>query len=157
MSAMALLGTTVTTNTGRTVLVEDTYPKGRVCGKTTDGEFVVLSLDFVEQDMPEENRRWLNLPPIAPEVLKAPDKVQPTEVFVQEVICGGPEAAGGGCGAPLGVSQVYQPVADDTSFKLTDFSEHNDSEVAAHLISARDGGYLRLRLVLRECCECRIH
>lgn len=157
MNAIALLGTTVTTNIGRTVLVEDTYPKGRVCGKTTDGEFVVLSLDFVEQDLSEENRRWLSLPPIAPEVLKTPEKAEPSQVFVQEVICGGPKAAGGGCGAPLGVSQVYQPVAEDTSFKHTNFSEHNDNEVAAHLIAARDGGYLRLQLIFRECRECRIH
>lgn len=161
MNAISLLGTTVVTNKGRSVLLEDTYPKGRVCGKTTDGEFVVLSLDFVEQDMTQQNLLWsgkaaefslLNSLPESPAV-----ELDTNIVFVQEVICGGPNAAGGGCGAPLGVSRCYTPLPGDKPFNLTDFSEHNDDEVPGHLLEARNKGYLRLRLVFRQCGQCRVH
>lgn len=160
MNAISLLGTTVVTNKGRSILLEDTYPKGRVCGKTTDGEFVVLSLDFVEQDMTQENARWsdkVSVPQI-PVQRQECGTVTNLEniVYVQETICGGSGAAGGGCGGPLGLSRVYQTDAGDTAFNYVDFQEHTDSEISDDLKLARDGGYMRLRLVFRQCAQCRV-
>ena len=67
MNLHSFLGTNVTTNTGKMVLVEDTYPKQRVCGKTPTGEFIVLSpvfntdkmaYEFTEVDMTDEKAKW---------------------------------------------------------------------------------------------------
>jgi hypothetical protein len=159
MSLLALLGTTVTTSAGRTVLIEDTYPKGRVCGKTPNGAFVVLSHDLVEQDMAEENARWTGAVTI-PELPAGQQQCGTVTnleniVFVQETVCGGSSAAGGGCGAPLGVRRVYQTDAGDMTFSHTDFQEHTDNEISDDLKTARDSGYMRLRLVFRHCTGCR--
>lgn len=72
MNLNSFLGQSVTTNTGKTVLVEDTYPKQRLCGKTEGGEFVVLSVDFIEVDMTEENTKWAYVPPKKATVYEQP-------------------------------------------------------------------------------------
>lgn len=160
MSLLSLLGTTVTTNNGRSVLIEDTYPKGRVCGKTENGTFVVLSHDLVEQDMTEENARWsdkVSVPQIPVQRQQCGTATNLENiVYVQETICGGSGAAGGGCGGPLGLSRVYQTDAGDTAFNYVDFQEHTDSEISDDLKLARNGGYMRLRLVFRHCAQCRV-
>lgn len=79
MNLHSFLGTNVTTNTGNMVLVEDTYPKQRVCGKTPTGEFIVLSpvfntdkmaYEFTEVDMTDEKAKWAFKPtPVVPSYL----------------------------------------------------------------------------------------
>lgn len=163
------LGKTITTTSGKVVLVEDTYPRGRVCGRVIEtGEFIVLSLDFVEVDMTEEKAKWNTAPSLSLlNSLRQDHKLNneytkiPTDdsglhlVYAVEHVCGGNDAAGGGCGAPLGV-RVCGKFQDNTFKVKFDFVDHNDSEVDSNLVKARDEGLLRLRYLLRPCSGCLV-
>jgi hypothetical protein len=78
------------------------------------------------------------------------------DLYLAEEICGGADAAGHGCGAPLGTYQV--PKARFEIMKgvtENDFIEINDSEAQPEWIRARDEGTLFVKAVYRPCMSCR--
>lgn len=72
-----------------------------------------------------------------------------------ETICGGHNAAGGGCGGPLGVVEVSKDTFDSVKGRVNydDFFEHSISETG---LTIREGESFRVRLQFRACNSCRI-
>jgi hypothetical protein len=76
-------------------------------------------------------------------------------IYAIETICGGDDAAGGGCGAPLNVDEVTKVEWEiKKGSAMRDFSEHNDNEVRRVLVTARDEGTLFVKCVYRPCSSC---
>jgi len=119
----------------------------RVHGKVENGEFLIL--------VPTEQV-------VVPVVLGPPVIVRTTSMeplppyeYVVERVCGG-DAAGGGCGAPLGVSVVSKRHFDaEKGGVYSDFVEHNDNEVGASMLAIRERGYMWLKLHFGPCNSCR--
>lgn len=156
MNLIDMLGSTVTTDKGRVVKIEDTYPKGRLCGKDQQGNFVVITPGLVEENIPRFGDVIKSHVTLVTEGKSKTNEESKSEllVYVTETICGGDNAVGGGCGAALNVSRTYQTEASPSLFNYTDFQEHNDSEVVPALKDARNKGHMRLRLVFRPCSSC---
>lgn len=73
--------------------------------------------------------------------------------YLIETICGGPDAAGGGCGAPLGVRIVTKEHFDSQPGRVyTSLQEHLDSEVGLDI--GEDNSDYRIKLAFRSCSDC---
>ena len=94
---------------------------------------------------------------IVPVVLAPPVIViaePPPYEYVVEYVCGG-DAAGGGCGAPLGFSVTDEKRFDAEKGRVySDFVEHNDDEVGDKILALRERGYMRLKLHFGPCSGC---
>ena len=76
-------------------------------------------------------------------------------IYAIENICGGDNASGGGCGAPLGVHEVDKDQWDKKpGRKLTEFSEHNDNKVPWQFNKASEEGTLFVKRAYRPCSAC---
>ena len=70
-----------------------------------------------------------------------------------ETICGGNDAAGGGCGGPLGVMEVTEERFNDVSGRTSHcFHEHNEWETGYKI---GEDESIRVKLVFRPCMSCR--
>ena len=101
---------------------------------------------------PVKPRPWTPAPP--------PNSPEYKDVFEWE--CGGPDAAGGGCGAPVGagITRAGKEEFEKCQGKaLFDFSTYNDDEVRyidESLLDSRDKGLLRVKTKYRPCGGCGV-
>jgi len=77
-------------------------------------------------------------------------------VYCVESICGSSEAAGGGCGAPMGVRNVTPVEFNSIQSEIfSEFVDHTDDEVADYFIKAAEDGVLRIKRNYSPCSSCR--
>lgn len=77
--------------------------------------------------------------------------------YVYEHVCGGSDASGGGCGAPLGFRRAATKAEFDSMPGRVwgEAKEHPRWEVPEWVVELEDLGYLRLKLKFRPCRVCR--
>lgn len=150
----ALLGTSINglfPTGNKPVTVEDTVP-GDHRYAVIDGEktlyFGVVADGVFTPD--QDNDHKTNLAYVVKPTVKATVATQEEAlVYVEELNCGG-------CGAPMGISQVSASTFERTKGRVyTNFVDYNDWEASASLRKARDDGLMRLRYIDRRCRACR--
>lgn len=87
---------------------------------------------------------------------KAEAEREAKEVYVFEVECGGPNAEGGGCGAPLSVEKVDKAEFDAVKGRgFGSFNNFNDSELPGFAYEALRENVINVKAKFRPCCSCR--
>ena len=88
---------------------------------------------------------------------KADADYEAKQVYVFENICGGNDAAGGGCGAAMSLETTTKEEFEAVKATMYfEFLEHHDHEASARMVKIRDEGYMRLKARYSACSGCRI-
>lgn len=140
------------------VQVEDLGTKGTFYVKDKDGNRFYGSVDankvFTEILSVKQAEK------LKADLLKAEQPQAPAPIddslYILENICGGNDAAGGGCGGPLSLTKVSKEEFDKVKgTTMFDFLEHTDAEASREKVKARDEGKLHLKAFYRACSSCR--
>lgn len=115
---------------------------------------------FHEKDLQEKLSKRETEAKAAREVKVAKERAEAAAlarmVYAIEVECGGPNASGGGCGAPLEVytttKEVFEKMEGVPKRKFFNFF---DEELAADILEAKEQGNLSVKYSYRACGGCR--
>lgn len=149
-----------TSNT--TVIVEDKATNNRwiviekLTGKRLFGTIDDNQFTEVERSDFNINQQTVELKVQEKQTNKSDLHTQNNFAYVVEYICGGNSATGGGCGAPLAVTETNEETFNSINSQLyNDFQEHTDSEINGRYLNLRNEGLLKIKLKFQSCRECR--